>query len=341
MGTTRLMLGLAGVILSASVAQAVVIETVTVGNTGNGNATLSTSGGGVSVGAVNYQYQIGKYEVTGEQYTGFLNAVARTGDTYGLYNASFMPAFSGILRTTVGADYSYSVVASYADRPVNLVSWGSAARFANWMHNGQPDTGAQVAGTTETGSYNLNGATTAVALMAVTRDTAATWVLPNEAEWIKAGYHQNNGNTADYYAYATSSNSLPGQADNIPGFTTSTPTTDPGNTAHYSYFGSSGPRLTEVGEFENSESPYGTFDQNGNVVEWTEGSNGAGTMRSALGGAYNDSATPLGLNQQIFDPTSAGIDFGFRLVLIPEPSAMALLLAGSAMVLGRRKPQVD
>ena len=27
---------------------------------------------------------------------------------------------------------------------------------------------------------------------------------------------------------------------------------------------------TEVGEFENSESPYGTFDQGGNIWEWNE-----------------------------------------------------------------------
>jgi formylglycine-generating enzyme required for sulfatase activity len=34
---------------------------------------------------------------------------------------------------------------------------------------------------------------------------------------------------------------------------------------------------TEVGEFENSESPYDTFDQGGNVWEWNE---------AILGGSY-------------------------------------------------------
>ena len=28
--------------------------------------------------------------------------------------------------------------------------------------------------------------------------------------------------------------------------------------------------MTEVGEFENSVSPYGTFDQGGNLIEWNE-----------------------------------------------------------------------
>jgi formylglycine-generating enzyme required for sulfatase activity len=43
------------------------------------------------------------------------------------------------------------VVADWADRPVNYVSWGDAARFANWLHNGQPS-GAQDLTTTEEGA---------------------------------------------------------------------------------------------------------------------------------------------------------------------------------------------
>jgi|GEM_PF-4681569 len=52
---------------------------VTVGNTGN------AADNGCS--AVSYSYQIGAYEVTGSQYTTFLNAVGST-DTYAIYNAN-------------------------------------------------------------------------------------------------------------------------------------------------------------------------------------------------------------------------------------------------------------
>ena len=38
-------------------------------------------------GSVAYEYEMGKHEVTAEQYTRFLNAVAAT-DTYALYNPS-------------------------------------------------------------------------------------------------------------------------------------------------------------------------------------------------------------------------------------------------------------
>ena len=71
---------------------AINIETVFVGNPGNaGEPSGSSAPGGhgpaAIVGAVDYTYKMGKYEVTAGQYTAFLNAVAAT-DTYGLYNTS-------------------------------------------------------------------------------------------------------------------------------------------------------------------------------------------------------------------------------------------------------------
>ena len=91
---------------------------------------------------------------------------------------------------------------------MNFVDWGDAARFANWLHNGQP-TGAQGTGTTEDGAYFISGATTAEALMQVVREPDATWVIPSEDEWYKAAYHKNDGVTGNYYNYPTSSNSVP------------------------------------------------------------------------------------------------------------------------------------
>ena len=40
--------------------------------------------------------------------------------------------------------------------PITGVSWYNAARFANWMANGQP-VGVEDSTTTENGAYNLNG----------------------------------------------------------------------------------------------------------------------------------------------------------------------------------------
>ena len=144
-------------VLWALSASAVTIDMLPVGNPGNAPDTRYI---GNSVGDVDHVYQIGKYEVTAGQYTEFLNAVAKT-DPNSLYNAKMADISfdisngfgANIQRTGSSPNYSYSVAADWADRPVNYVSFWDAARFANWLHNGQP-TGAQGAGTTEDGAYH-------------------------------------------------------------------------------------------------------------------------------------------------------------------------------------------
>jgi sulfatase modifying factor 1 len=308
------------------------LDVVAVGNTGNGNAFIGNGGG--YLGAVNYEFQIGTYEVTAGQYTEFLNAVAAS-DPYGLYNTNMTAAGlgCGIVRTGTAGSYTYSVSSANENRPVNFVSWGDAARFANWLHNGQPK-GPQGANTTEDGAYTLNGATTAEALMAVARNSEWKWAIPTDSEWYKAGYHKNNGDTADYYTYPTSSDTTPGKAKSLTGFPTSID--DPGNTANWGGV-YSGVRHTAVGELEDSASPYGTFDQAGNVSEWTEGTNTDATFRSSLGGHYNSTAnTPIGLNKYTFDPTTEAGTMGFRVVHVPEPFTLSLMSISSLLLLKRQ-----
>ena len=128
------------IILSAAIsvlfgitAKAANIEFVPVGNPGNEPDPRYT---GISIGSVAYTYQIGKYEITAGQYCEFLNAVAKT-DTYGLYE-NRMNGVSDYLGYTIHqsgqpGNYIYSVETDWANRPVNLVSWGDAARFCNWL----------------------------------------------------------------------------------------------------------------------------------------------------------------------------------------------------------------
>lgn len=122
--------------------QAVNVQTATVGNPGNAgeNSGESEPGGDGPdriCGAVDYVYNIAKSEVTAGQYTEFLNALAAT-DTYELYNSAMWSDTYGckIARTGSSGSYSYTVAGDWADRPVNYVSWGDAARFCNWLHNG-------------------------------------------------------------------------------------------------------------------------------------------------------------------------------------------------------------
>ena len=305
------------------------IDTVTVGNPGNAADTY-----GDGCGAVDYTYNIGTYEVTAGQYTVFLNSVAAT-DTYGLYNPYMWYEPSDdygckIQRTGSPGSYTYSVGSDWADRPVNYVSWGDAARFSNWLHNGQP-TGAQGLGTTEDGAYFLNGAVTDTELMAVTRGPDATWTIASEDEWYKAAYHQNNGPTADYFDYPTSTDSVPSNELLIP---------DPGNNVTYKVNGYTigDPYYrTEVGARENSDSPYGTFDQGGNVWEWSEGIRHGAEMRGLRGGCFgSDDYNLHAACRSYYFPTYEGDSIGFRVSEVPEPGTLALLTLAGLALLRRR-----
>jgi formylglycine-generating enzyme len=322
--------------LSAGVARADVfnmpegltsLEMVTVGNPGNDNDPET------GYGRVDYSYQIGKYEITAGQYTAFLNAVAKT-DTYGLYNPDMGDVSSSIgygpdiskhgcniKREGISGDYVYSVAADWANRPVNWVSWGDAVRFANWLSNGQP-IGNQDLSTTEDGSYYLNGAITREALMAVMRKSEATWVIPSDNEWYKAAYYDpNKTGGPGYWDYPTGTDDVPSNALINP---------DPGNNANFyiGYYTIERPYWrTEVGEFENTESHYGTFDQCGNVLEWDEKISHDYSARGARGGSCG--SDPFFFQASMGPALSAPMyeiaGLGFRVAKVPEPYSFILL----------------
>ena len=197
------------VLVFASAAWAVDIQWVTIGDPGNAGELSGEGAGGWGpdriCGAVDYVYNIGKFEVTAGQYTEFLNAVAAD-DTYGLYSTNMWTQGCKIERTGLSGNYSYTVAPDWANRPVNYATWGDAARFANWLHNGQPS-GPQDLTTTEDGAYFLNGAMSGAALMAVTREPDAHVFIPSEDEWYKAAYY--DGGAAVYYDYPTGSDTAP------------------------------------------------------------------------------------------------------------------------------------
>ena len=92
---------------------------------------------------------------------------------------------------------------------------------------------------------------------------------------------------------------------------------------------------TPVGEFENSASPYGTFDQGRNVQEWNEtafGSSNRGTRGGELDGT---SGGLLVGNSGNTSPLNERAHWGFRVasLAVPEPASIVLLIAGGLCLL--------
>jgi sulfatase modifying factor 1 len=297
---------LSGLIVSlwiASSASAVAIDWTFVGDPGN---ACDPQGPGRCFGGVGYSYRIAAHEVTNAQYTEFLNAKA-VSDLLGLYSPDM--AASDISRQGTSGTFTYTVTPGRENRPVTYVTFYDVLRFLNWLHNGQGS------GDTETGAYTLLGGTPTPSNEPVERNPGATIFLASDAEWYKAAYYDTASGT--YFDYPAGTDAQ---------IVCSAPT-EAGNRANCA--GAAGD-LTDVGSYPGSPSPNGTFDQGGNVAEWTD------TlvfldMRSVRGGAASYAADRLrGEIQDYDEPGFEG--YGFRVA--PEADAGALLIAGVLTLLG-------
>ena len=268
-------------------------------------------------GSVGYDYHIDVIEVTNAQYAEFLNAKAAT-DTYNLYNVS-MGVSGGISRSGTPGSFVYTPIAARAQRPVNLVSFYDALRFANWMNNGQGT------GDTETGAYTLlGGLPTPTNGLTVTRNPGASIFLTSEDEWYKAAYY--DALSTSYFDYPAGSN-------------TTTTCAAPTATANRANCGNAVGTLVPNSSYPGSPSPYGTFDQGGNVAEWNEAIEPvAGLGRGFRGGNYAQGVINLsGGSQHFGGPDIEVLTIGFRIAtIVPEPGT-GLLLAIGLLGIGLRR----
>jgi len=279
------------------------LDFVNVGNAGNAND--AGAGGGIyssPYGGVAYGYRIGKHEISE-------NDIATA-------------TAAGLANVTAGAHTG--------DEPAAYISWYEAAAFANWLNT---SSGYQAAyNLTFSGSWSMtlwdasDQATTGVdSGTNPYRHKDAFYFLPSEGEWYKAAYHQNDGVTANYWDYATGSNTAP------------TPVTSgtASGTAVYNQTFATGPADVNLA---GGLSPYGTMGQNGNVFDWNEsafdGNNDVSTEnRGFRGGSWVFAQAEPSLRSSFRggdSPTAVHIDVGFRVAsaAVPEPSAAVLMLMG-------------
>ena len=335
----------AGVVLASAVAvQAVTIEMVTVGDAGNANDTINRSGSSwdtTSLGAVAYEYQIGKYEVTCEQYVEFLNAAAKS-DPYGLYRTEMGTVLGkspGITRSGSSPNYTYTLFTHagdggvpgsvWAPKPVGWMSKWDGVRFCNWLHNGQPSDGTGL----QDGSYTLTGSGKVPDNAAtVTRNAGATWVLPNDNEWHKAAYYKGLG--GGYWDYPTQSNAQPQQ---FHVWSTTGVGTPPGsNYGNFSVdaggWGPLTPMWYRTAEKEYHDplsvgtsggpSYYGAYDMAGNAAEYIDIPPVGSPLEYLERGGYMHGNSSVSHVDQYQTDSRDGYSYdGFRVVNLGTPTA--------------------
>ena len=279
------------------------IDFVNIGNAGNEND--AGAGGGLyssSYGGVPYAYRMGTFEIAQDAIT--------------------KAAASGVLNLG-GGTWS-------ATQPVANISWFQAAAFVNYLNT---STGRPAA-------YQLNGTNTELTLWTsgqawqaggenLYRNKDAYYFLPNENEWYKAAYHQNTGVNADYWDYATGSNSIP----------TAVASGTTAGTAVYNGVAGSPAAVNNAGGL----SAYGTMGQNGNVWEWNESArdginNSSSEDRAFRGGLWLNAESNLRSSVRNDNPPAfenSGV--GFRVASVPEPSSTVLMCSAGLLALARRR----
>lgn len=284
-------------------------------------------------GAVSDVFKISKYETSNEQYKDFLNKVDASGtNPNGVYNAQMgSDSLGGITFTSgasPGAKYTVKTGTSpggvaYTNMPVLFTTWFSAARFTNWLQNGQQTNSSSM----ETGAYTLNNQTSG---NIPARNAGATDFLPSRDEWYKAGFF--DGNTVAYKTWPTDSNAQP--TNTVSNLTLA-------NVANYG--STSTPTLSpiSVGSYINTTSTYGAFDMFGNVTEYTDtAGTGAdvgrpqvfsGSWATTVASAGSWNATAAGIFRS---STTATGQVGFRVAAVPEPATIALASVGIASLAG-------
>lgn len=278
------------------------IDFVPIGNAGN--ADDAGAGGGLyssPYGGVGYEYRMGKFEISQDAIT---KATA-----------------SGLQNVTAGA--------WTGNRPAADITWFQAAAFVNWLNTSTGHQEAyQLFGLTLTpwdsgDAWQLGGEN-------LFRHKNAYYFLPSEDEWYKAAYHQNTGVNADYWDYATGSNTIPTAVVDGTG----------AGTAVYNHGMTGSPAaVNNVG----GESAYGTMGQNGNVWEFLEtaydGTNDSPSEgRTLRGGDYFLPESYLRSSERLnSSPASATYDVGFRVASVPEPSSAMLIIGSGFMWMARRR----
>ncbi len=269
-------------------------------------------GSGFTTSNIGYNYRMGTYEITNDQWNKFKAEYGEvTGTPSSAYDSD--PYFTG------------------ANVPTNNVSWYEAAQFVNWLN---ASTGHQVAynftGTQGTDDYTFASWTIEEAWGGANlyRHKDAYYFLPTEDEWVKAAYW--NGSHLQTYATKPGESLHQGDGENGNG---------------WNYFDDNGYATNllypwNVGS--GSEELNGTFDMMGNLWEWMESPDsddnyGVDSGRGLRGGfSYSVDYYLSSSLRDGYYPYDGDYGIGFRVASVPEPTTL-ILISTAGLFMRKRK----
>ncbi|MDJ0786608.1 MAG: SUMF1/EgtB/PvdO family nonheme iron enzyme [Myxococcota bacterium] len=254
-------------------------------------------------GAVAEAFQARTTEVTNAEYMMFLQAVARS-DPAGLWDPAMgSDPRGGITRSGVDGSFVYAIRPLMMFKPVNFVDWSDAARYVNWLENGSP-TAPQGPTTTEDGVYDMSQSTPS-------RAPGSNYRLPTEDEWFKAAF-QDPGAPGGWRQFAVDASSVPTPASVDGSGNVSNSNPDVANYGNFADWNALDGHFTTVGT-TLAPSFWGTYDQSGNVSEWTESESRRRGRRVVRGGSFSSSDFLISIEGRSERPDSdSRADLGFR-----------------------------
>lgn len=312
---------------------------VTIGDPGNAPYPGGPSGQRAGVGQVNYEYRMGRTEVTTSQWLDFVNAVdsfnpvlARDTLEPSVWGAHYVGGAPGTGRWMLDPQQQAAMTA------VGGMSWRSAAMYCNWLHNGQAPTPYAIS----SGAYDTSTFTTnpdGSFNDQLTRSPGARYWIPSTDEWIKAAHYDPNRDGHGQGGWWT----FPYQSESVP--ISGMPGT-PGAQTSVEVLGS--PDLwyeIPLNSYPDAMTAYGLLDVSGGAKEWTEASQAKapyfdrvfeGSSISLYPGAvlFDAAWTPSGSTR----PMNHRPDVGLRIAsMVPTPGACVVLALGLFQVFRRKR----
>jgi formylglycine-generating enzyme required for sulfatase activity len=316
------------------------VDFVHIGAVGNapwtGSAPSPYSNDTYGRGEVDYEYNIGRFEVTTAQWVEFFNAAfdRPANDRLPWLNP---PTYWGAAPTTptVAGGQRWMVPSGNEMRPVGNISWRMAAMYCNWLCNGKStDRNAFLNGAYDVSTFGGTDHFTDQ----ITHNANAQYWIPTWNEWLKAAHYDPNKNgpgQGDWWLYSdgTDQQLIPGP----PGV----------GQANYGWRDAANSQWTvPLGAYPATRSPWGLLDVAGGTAEWTEGvlTGFQGVQYRVFEGSSWGSDSGFGIADSVFALGGAdapGIDFldlGFRIAsAVPTPPQAAFVLTGSLILAARRR----